>query len=307
MSAGDAGAARAQRLRAIAMMMAGMITLPAMDAIAKYLALTYAITAAQTVFFRFSVQALVLGAVLLTIGGLAALRPRYLTVNLVRGAVMSIAVMMFFAALKHMPLADALAIFFTEPLILTVMSAVLLGERFGRWRLGAILLGFAGAMLIIRPGFADFGVVALFPLVTATLFALYLIITRKFAPDDDPVAMQFVSGLGGAAMIATVMPLGTMLGLDSFGTAPLPVTIFPWFLLLLIGLIAAGGHLIVVYAFQRAPASLLAPFQYIEIISAVLLGWLVFADFPDGLTWLGIAIIVASGLTITWRESVRGD
>ena len=289
------------------MMMGGMITLPAMDAIAKYLATAEGVTAAQTVFFRFTVQALLLGAVIVALRGPEGLRPRYLTVNLLRGAVMSVAVMMFFAALKYMPLADALAIFFTEPLILTLMSAVLLGERFGWRRLMAILVGFGGAMLIIRPGFATFGGVALFPLVTATLFALYLIITRKFAPDDDPVAMQFVSGLGGAMMVTAIMPLGTFAGVESFGTAPLPTTAFPWFLLFLIGLIAAGGHLIVVYAFQRAPASLLAPFQYVEIISAVLFGWLIFSDFPDGPTWLGIAVIVASGLYITWRESVRTD
>ena len=299
----DLPADRRGHLPAIGLMMAGMLLLPCMDAIAKVLSTTYGVTAAQTTFARFLVQAVVLGGIIVLRHGAGRLRPRHVFVNLVRGAIMALAVMIFFSTLKTMPLADALAVFFTEPFILTILSAVLLGERIGWRRMAAVVVGFGGAMLVIRPGYAAFGPVAALPLATAVLFALYLIITRRFAPDDDPMAMQFVSGIGGAITIAAVMPFGTLLSLDGFGTAPLPAAPFAWLLLLGIGLIAAGGHLMVVHAFRRAPASLLAPFQYVEIITASLLGWLIFGDWPDAVRWLGIAIIVTSGLFLTWRES----
>ena len=295
----------ASTVPAIGLMVAGMLLLPCMDAIAKILSTTHGVTAAQTTFARFTVQAIALGSVIALRYGLTALRPKHVFANLVRGAIMALAVMVFFSTLRVMPLADALAVFFTEPFILTVLSALLLRERIGWRRILAVAAGFVGAMLVIRPGYAAFGGIAALPLVTAILFALYLIITRRFAPDDDPLAMQFVSGIGGALTIAMVMPVAALLGLDAFGTAPLPQMPEAWALLLLIGLIAAVGHLMVVYAFQRAPASLLAPFQYVEIVTASLLGWFIFADWPDLMRWIGIAIIVMSGLFLTFREAQR--
>ncbi len=293
---------QSQVARGMALMVIAMLLLPIMDAMAKLLTLRYDVTAGQTTFGRFVVQASLLAPVIVGLRGFSALMPARVFANLLRGAIMSLAVMIFFATLRYMPIADAIAVFFVEPFFLTLLSVVVLKESVGWRRVLAVLCGFAGAMLIIQPSYAVFGVVSLMPIATAFLFAVYLTITRLIAGDDDPMTMQFVAGIGGVLMLTAVLVVGTWAGSVNFSAPQWPEFGVPWVLIFAIGVLATIGHLMVVQAFRLASASLLAPFQYLEIISATALGFWVFGEFPDALKWLGILIIVGSGIYLFLRE-----
>ncbi|MEL6504653.1 MAG: DMT family transporter [Pseudomonadota bacterium] len=288
--------------RGMVLMIIAMLMLPIMDSIAKVLALTYGVTAGQTTFGRFAVQASLLGPIIIVLHGFRALVPKQIALNLLRGAIMSTAVMIFFATLRYMPVADALAVFFTEPFILTILSIVILKEKVGLRRRMAVVVGFAGAMFIVQPSYAVFGAVSLMPIATAFLFACYLILTRMMAGQDDPLTMQFVAGLGGVGWLAIVISFATWVGIENFSSPEVPEFGIRWLLIFAIGVLATIGHLMVVYAFRFASASVLAPFQYLEIVTGTIFGYWLFGDFPDALKWLGIAIIVASGIYLFMRE-----
>ncbi len=202
--------------------------------------------------------------------------------------------------LRHMEVADAIAIFFVEPMILTILSSIFLGETIGWRRYTACGVGFLGALLIIQPSFGEVGPVALLPVVTAFCVAIFAIMTRLRAHREDPWAMQFQTGIWGGLFCALAL-----LVLDPQGTADianLPGNMSAIGLLFGVSLAATTSGILSVYAYRHAPASTLAPLQYFEIVSATVLGWYVFGKFPDALKWLGIAIIIASGLYILWRE-----
>ena len=299
-------------VRGMALMAAAMFILPMMDAIAKILATDYQVSAAQTTFGRFFVQAALLAPIIAVVYGPNAMLPAKLAINLLRGALMSIAVMVFFTTLKFMPIADALAIFFLEPFILTILSMIVLKETVG-WKRGvAVVAGFAGAMLIVQPSYAVFGPVSLMPMITATLFAIYLLLTRMYGGDDNPLTMQFVSGLGGVLTIAVVLALSGLIGWDALAVPELPEFGIRWVLISGIGVLATIGHLMVVLAFRLVSASILAPFQYLEIVSATVLGYWLFGDFPDAVKWLGIShhswfgpVFVSAGKTRRRRMTFR--
>jgi len=222
--------------------------------------------------------------------------------NLLRGAIMSLAVMIFFATLRYMPIADALAVFFLEPFILTILSVIILKEKVGWRRRIAVLFGFIGAMFIVQPSYQVFGLVSLMPICTAFLFAVYLILTRQMASKDNPLTMQFASGVGGVITLGVVVSLATIFGLEDFASPDIPEFGIRWGLIFAIGALAAFGHLVVVLAFRLASASTLAPFQYLEIVTGTIIGYWLFGDFPDALKWFGIAIIISSGIYLFVRE-----
>lgn len=289
------------------LMIIAMLLLPLMDGFAKLLTLNYQVTAGQTTFGRFLIQACLLAPVIAVQYGVRALVPGRVVANLVRGAIMSLAVMIFFATLRYMPITDAIAVFFIEPFFLTILSVIILKEKVG-WRRGiAVVFGFAGAMLIIQPSYEVFGAVSLMPIATAFLFAIYLIITRQVAGDDNPLTMQFVAGIGGVLTLAGVLTLGNFLGWQDFAAPEIPEFGIRWGLIFAIGVLATVGHLMVVMAFRLASASILAPFQYLEIVTATALGYWLFGDFPDALKWLGIAIIIGSGIYLFMREKAVSE
>jgi len=282
----------------IGLMVTAMFLAPGMDALAKILSAH--VTGAQVAMIRFGMQALFLFPFVVLMLGFKGLRPQNLPLSIFRGILVACAVSSFFTALKWMPLADAIAVFFVEPLILTVFSAVFLKEHVGPRRYAAVAIGLAGALIVIRPSFDQFGIVALFPLLTATLFASYLILTSKLARNEHPLTLQFTAGVSGFAFMAVLMSVSTA------GHIPLLSLVWPndaeWLILFAVGAIGTASHLMIVYAFKAAPASLLAPFHYLEIVAATVFGYLVFGEFPDALKWFGILIIVASGLYVIWRE-----
>lgn len=289
-------------LRGMTLMAGCMLVLPVMDAIAKYMA-NEGMSPAQVTFYRFFFQ------LLCTLPLMLAISPRMLFsvkrpgLNLLRGILHAAASLMFFAAVKYMPLADVFAIYFVEPFILTAMSAAFLGEKVGWRRWLAIAIGFGGAMIVIQPSFAVFGWTSLLPVACAFLFSLYLFLNRAMGDADTPLAMQTIAGIGGTLFMGLVLLGGRYFDSPDL-TMSLPSSSHGLILLLILGSISGYIHLLVVRAFRMAPLSLLAPFQYFEIISATVLGYVLFSDFPTPSRWLGIAIIVASGLFIIWRENI---
>ena len=284
-------------VRGMLIMSIAVLMLPGLDAFAKLAAAT--VPSGQVAWFRFVFQALVLMPLVLW-RHRGWPRVARIPIHALRGALMALATLMFFTALVHLPMAEAIAIFFVEPLILTLFSAMFLGETVGWRRVVAILVGFAGALLVIRPSYAAFGPAALLPLGTAVCFAGYLALSRSLARDGDALTMQFTTGIAGAIVMSIALAIGWGTGMP-YLAAVLP-TPEAWLFLVAMGCVATVGHVLLAKAFSYAPAGLLAPFQYLEIVSATILGYLVFGDLPDTTTFAGVAIIVASGLYVFHRE-----
>ncbi|MCB1386006.1 MAG: DMT family transporter [Nitratireductor sp.] len=289
---------------AIALMVAAMLMAPLMDVLSKILSNRHGVSPVTITWTRFAGQALLLLIVILARGGFPALRGRHVGLNLLRGMLVGSAVSIFFIAIKYLPLAEAISIFFVEPLIVLQLSALLLGEKVGWRRNLAALVGFGGALLIIQPTYEVFGPTALLPLATATLFALYLILSRKVGQADGPLVMQFWSGVGGFAVCSAFLLAGSALDVGDLALT-VPGNGFAVLWLAVIIVLATVSHLLIIVAFSRAEASILAPFQYVEIVTLTVAGYLVFGEFPSPVKWLGIAIIVGSGLYIFLRERRR--
>ena len=280
----------------IVFMVIAMLMLPGIDAIAKTLSSN--LPSGQIAWSRFFFQSLLLlPLVLRQSGGLHMRRP---WLHVARGTLIAAATLFFFSALKYLPLADTISIFFVEPLILTLLSVLFLKEKIGWRRVLAVLVGFIGALIVIRPGYTVFGAVALLPLCAALSFAFYIIFTRQLAQLQGAVTMQFYAGIFGAATMSVALGLGAGLGFEVLN--PIWPTPREWLLMVALGAIATSGHIFVVQALRYAPANVLAPFQYLEIISATVLGLIFFGDFPDPITWLGVAIIIGSGVFVFYRE-----
>lgn len=275
------------------MMTAAMIIVPIIDAIAKHLSAS--IPPLEIAWLRFVVgSGLLIPFVTWRYGPGVFAQPNLL-LHFLRGAGIAGATAFFFTAIAFMPLADVAAIFFVEPLILTLFSALLLGESIGRRRIIAVLVGFGGAMLIIRPSFAEFGLPAFLPLGAAICFAGYMILTRKLAGTIDPWTLQALANISGAVTLGVII-------LTGLGSSPVAPAMDEAALLLAIGMIAIVCHTLIIHALRRVAAAVIAPFQYLEIIGATVWGFVFFGDFPDMLTWLGISIIVGSGIFVFHRE-----
>jgi S-adenosylmethionine uptake transporter len=283
---------------AMVLMVIALLLLPGIDAIAKHL--SDSVSAGQVTWTRFMLQSVFLLPLVMRLPGKLLQPP--IGLHAVRGALLALTTVLFFYALKFLPIADAISIFFVEPLILTVLSAVFLGEAIGWRRVSAVIVGLVGALIVIRPAFADIGFPAVLPLAAGACFATYLLLTRKLVAHTEPVRMQLYAGVSGAVVMSGALLFGDALNLEAI-TISSP-TLFQWGMLLVLGIIATIGHLMITHAFQRAPAGLLAPLQYVEIVGATILGFLVFGDLPDAATWLGIAIIVCAGLYVFHRERV---
>jgi S-adenosylmethionine uptake transporter len=282
--------------RAMAIMVVAMLLLPAIDALAKVLAATVPVGLIAWSRFAFQTVSLAPAALKRHGGSQRGLWP----VHAARGALLAVTTLMFFAALRVLPLADAISIFFVEPLILTLLSAVLLGETIGWRRLSAVAIGFLGALIIVRPSYEIFGLNALLPLAAAFCFALYLILTRRIATREHPTTMQFHAGFFGFLVMSAGLAMGTVFDVEVL--TPVWPSLREWLLLALVGVVATVGHQMVVHAFRRAEAAILAPFQYLEIVGATAYGFFLFDDFPDPTTWLGVAIIIGSGIYVFHRE-----
>ena len=280
-----------------AQMCAGMLIIPFLDVFAKLLGASHG--PFEITFWRFFMQtALMLPFVVWL--GLWRIPTGTLAMQASRGLLLATATVFFFAALQHLPMAEAIAIFFAQPLILTLLSAVMLGERLRFRRIGAILAGLAGTLVILQPSVMAFGAPALLPLGSAVAMALYMVLTRKLSTDVHPYQMQFIGGMASMLVLGVLVLAGGLLSLPGTGFNVLNPQQVGW--IIGMGLAATLGHAFIVWAAGNAPANLLAPFQYVEIIGAAALGYLVFDDVPAASTFVGVGIIVASGLYLLHRE-----
>ncbi|MBM3492443.1 MAG: DMT family transporter [Alphaproteobacteria bacterium] len=258
--------------------------------------LTESYHAFQIVLFRQGVAFLLMVALFLPRHGWRILVPKRPGLQIVRGLFGIASSVLYFIALASVSLATAAAISFTAPLAVTALSAPLLGERVGLHRWAAVAAGFAGALIIIRPGFG--GTVqgaALLLVVSAGCSAMYQIITRKLAGQDHAETTNIWSGLVGSTAICLMVPF----------VWQTPGEAGNWALFVSLGLFGGSAHYLLTKAFERAPASLLSPFNYLHLLGAAATGYLLFADVPDRWTWIGAAVIVAAGLYIARRESRR--
>lgn len=281
----------------MSLMALAFLYLPVMDGIAKYLSQTLPI--GEIVLARFTLQCCFLLPFMLRLG--LPLWPKHSAgLQFLRGIMMMLTTLLFFGGLLYMPIADAISITFIQPMIVTIISAFWLGEVI-RWRrVTSIFIGFAGAMLVIQPHFLTVGWAALLPFGAAVAFALYIILTKRLAADVHPVQMQFNVGAVSVVTVCICWVCIPDFAGGIFDFQPLNQVQAGW--LLLLGFIATSGHLIIVHAMQKAPASLLAPIQYTEIIGATLLGLLIFNDVPTVSTIIGILMIVGAGLFLFYRE-----
>lgn len=285
-------------LLGIALMVAFCITAPLIDVASKLA--TQTIPVGQITLARFLVQGALMAPLCLALGHGLRRSPGTLRPLIWRAVFLILSTYTFVGALRFMPLADALAIAFVEPFVILLIARFWLKEPVGPRRLAAVAVGFAGALLVIQPSFARFGLVALLPLCTAVTFALYMLSTRSLSRLMDPVPMQFHT-----SVIAAVICLPILLVTDAFAVPTLTIVQpvgLDWAWLAGVGAASAVAHLFMSYALKFAPSQVLAPIHYSEIVMAVTFGWLVFGDLPNALSFTGIAIIVASGLYVFHRE-----
>ncbi|MEC8131003.1 MAG: DMT family transporter [Pseudomonadota bacterium] len=280
-------------------MCAGMLIIPFLDVFAKLLGATHG--PFEITFWRFFMQsALMLPFVIML--RLWTVPPGTLVLQAVRGLLLAMATVFFFAALKHLPMAEAIAIFFAQPMILTVLSALILGERLRARRIGAIIAGLIGTLIIVQPTILIFGWPAILPLGSALSMALYMVLTRKLSSDVNPYQMQFLGSVAAMIGLGLIVLTGTVFSLSGATMSILTEREVMW--VVGMGIAATLGHAFIVFAAKKAPANLLAPFQYVEIIGATALGYLVFSDIPARSTVLGVGVIVLSGLYLFHRERV---
>jgi drug/metabolite transporter (DMT)-like permease len=258
---------------------------------------------------RFVFQAVSLAPVVLLSGRKFPTDRRIFGLICLRSLFHILGIGMMFTALRLLPLADAIAIVFVFPFILLFLGRFVLGEEVGRDRIIACVLGFGGCLLVIKPSFAEVGIVALLPVAVAFAFSTFMLITRSIAKECDPISLQATSGGISTAMLLFVWLLVWLgAGQGAGHAAPYDLTIMlpaseriAW-LLLAIGALGTAGHLCMTIALRFAPSATLAPLQYVEIPIATFLGWLFFEELPDGLAALGIMITIGAGVFVVMSE-----
>ncbi len=283
----------------ILLMLGFCIAAPLGDALAKLLIVTFPLWALLLV--RLTIQTLCLTPCC-RVRVLLSLDARAWAVLTLRTGLFLAGIALMFQALALLPLADAVAIVYVMPFVLLVAGRTFLGEEVGPRRLTACVVGFGGTLLVMKPSFVDVGWAVLLPLAVAVAFAAYMLVTRVVARTLSPIEMQAVSGLQGSAMLVLlVLVLWAADRLPPVDPAALRGHVW---LLLALGFVGTLTHILMSWSLRFAPASTVAPVQYLEIPGATLLGLLMFDAFPDPLAQLGIAVIVLAGLYILHREHV---
>ncbi|MEP7182081.1 MAG: DMT family transporter [Betaproteobacteria bacterium] len=279
--------------RALPLFLFAGLCLSSLDATAKWLVRDHSLL--LIVWARYAGQMLVVTPFAWHRAGSGFWRTRRLPLQLLRSTLLLGATLCFFAALRYLPIAEASAVSFLAPVVIVILSGPMLGERPNRWRWITASTGLAGVLILLRPGSAVFHPAAVLLLGMALCNALYQILTRKLA-DESAHATLFYSGLVGTVGVTLVLPWALAEGMPTAGDAAL---------LLTLGLFAGLGHWALIGAYLRAPASLLTPFTYLQMLWATAYGEFVFGQHPDSASAAGMAVIVASGLLLAWAERRR--
>lgn len=280
----------------VMLMLAFCVLAPLGDSIAKLLGGSVAL--GLLILVRFGIQAVILTPLVAFSGAGFRLPSGVLGWTLLRTILHIAGIGLMFSALRYLPLADALAIAFVMPFIMLILGYFVMGEEVGMHRMIACAVGFIGTLLVIQPNFAEVGAPALLPLGVAVVFALFMMVTRKVARAMDPIKLQAISGMQATAILVAALLIWPALA----GPSPLDLSVWSWWLLAALGILGTLAHLFMTWSLRFAPASTLAPMQYLEIPFGTAIGWLVFSDLPNGLAAVGICITVAAGLYIILRE-----
>jgi drug/metabolite transporter (DMT)-like permease len=279
-----------RRLAGIALMCGALICFACLDASAKWAGRS--VDPLVTTWARYAFSVVLVSIVLnpITTPGLTRTRRPLLQIG--RSLLLLISTALNFLALQHLQLTQTVSIQFAAPLIIALMAGPLLGERMGPRRLAAVVVGFLGVLVVTRPGFGGVHPAALYSVAGAVCYALYNISTRFLAAHDSSATTLFYSGLAGVVVMTPVLPF-------VWTAPPAPLV---WVLLAATGLFGAVGHWLLILAHARAPAGVLAPFIYTQLLWMLGAGYLVFGDVPDRWTLAGASIVIASGLYLLYRE-----
>ena len=276
-------------MKAITLNLSAWVMLPFMDAIAKYLS-------AELSFFQIT-WARYFFTVFWTLPFMYFFFRRNLKwtekpkLQFLRGLTLFSANICFFYSISIISMAKALTLAFVAPLITTALSPFFLGEKVGFRRWSAVIIGFTGTLVVIRPGFLEFNLATLAALGTGCFYGVYLVITRKLHSADSPLFTLLFTGAVGTIIVSFFVPI-----------VWINPSIIQWLWLAIMGIFACLGHILLIYSLKYADASKLAPFGYFEIVTNIILGYYVFNNFPDIWTFIGLIIIISSGIYIFKRE-----
>ena len=285
-SSTNAATRRPDPLIGIVLAVGAALSFSVLDTLSKYLSQTYPV--AMVSWCRYAFHVLLMAVFLLPARGRALMMTRQPRLQIVRGICLGLSSLIFFTALSLMPVAEASAIISIGPILVSVAAVYWLREQPPRGTWFALALSFSGVLLIVRPGSTLFTLAALLPVLAAVFSTGFTLATRKLAGIDDALNTLFLGGIAALALLSLLLPF--------FWKTPESA----WHLALLVatGAIGAGGHYLLVKAYERANATTIAPFMYANIVGALCMGWLVFGAFPDALALVGMAMIVSAGVGV---------
>ena len=263
--------------------------LPIMDGIAKYLSSDLPVL--QIVWSRYFFTVVITLSFIIIFFRKQLVWSSKPKLQLLRGLLLLCANILFFYAISIISLSKALTLAFIAPLIVTALSPFFLNETVGARRWSAVVVGFLGSLIVIRPGIIEFNIATLAALFTGLFYGIYIVVTRKLHSADTPLLTLLFTGVVGGIILSIYMPFTWVSPSNT-----------QWLLMISIGFCASLGHFFLILSLRYADASKLAPFSYFEIVTNVLIGYYFFSHFPDLWTWIGLIIIVLSGLYITFRE-----
>ncbi len=276
-------------MKAVVLNVSAWMLLPFMDGLAKYI--SQEIHFLQVVWGRYFFMAIFSLFITFFFFNKHFVFPKAIKIQIFRSVFLFLSTVFFFYAISIISLAEALTLSFISPIVATILSFIILKEKVGPRRWIAVVLGFVGVLLVIRPGFNEINLATVAAIGAGICYGFYLIGTRKLSSIDNPLLTLIFTGLSGAIVISLIVPF--------YWTA---LTINEWLILISLASIGTLAHLLLILSLNFAEASKLAPLGYSEIIMNVIIGYYFFGDFPDQWIWLGLLIIIASGVYISLRE-----
>jgi drug/metabolite transporter (DMT)-like permease len=279
-------------MKAIILNLSAWVMLPVMDGFAKYLSST--IPVLQITWSRYFFTVVITLPIMLIFFRKNLIWSEKPKLQFIRGLLLFCANILFFYSISIISLSKALTLAFIAPLIVTALSPVLLGEKVGFKRWTAVITGFIGSLIVIRPGFVEINLASIAALGTGFLYGFYLIVTRKLHTSDNPLLTLLLTGVVGAIIATMIMPAVWVMP-----------TISEWYMMFAIGFFASLGHLFLILSLRYADASKLAPFSYFEIITNIIIGYFFFNHFPDHWHFFGLFVIISSGIYIFRREMIN--
>ena len=279
-------------MKAILLNISAWMLLPLMDGLAKYM--SQEIHFLQVVWGRYFFMALISLVITFLFFRHHLKWPSNFQIQLIRSLFLFLSTILFFYAISIISLAEALTLAFVSPIIVTLLSAIILKEEVGFRRWSAVVVGFIGVLFVIRPGFNEVNLATITALGCGICYAIYIISTRKLSNQDSPLLTLIFTGLSGSIVISLIVPFYWS-----------DLTLIQLLLLVLLAAIGTLAHFLLILSLNYAEASKLAPLSYSEIIMNVIIGYYFFGDFPSQWVWIGLVIIVCSGVYISFRENIK--